>query len=128
MVPTPRVSKLDLKVMDILWTRGTSSAREIQESFPERDRPAYRTVQTTVYRLETEKAVRRVRKIRNAHLFEATVSRAVAQRRLVDDLVGLFGRRTQHVIAHLIESGKLTHDEVREADRVLRTLAKRRRR
>jgi len=124
-VPTPRLSKLDLKIMEALWTRGASSVREIQESFPERSRPAYTTVQTTVYRLEAKRALRRVRKIGNAHLFEAIVSRGAAQRRLIDELLGLFGGRTQQVMAHLIESGKLTLEDVREAERVLRTLGSR---
>jgi BlaI family transcriptional regulator, penicillinase repressor len=122
-VRTPRLSKLDMQIMETLWTRGSSSVREIQESFPERGRPAYTTVQTTVYRLEAKKAVRRVRKIGNAHLFDAMVSRAAAQRRLVDELLGLFGGRTQQVMAHLIESGKLTLDDIHEAERVLRTLS-----
>ena len=121
-MPTPRLSKLDMQIMETLWTRGASSVREIQESFPERRRPAYTTVQTTVYRLEAKKAVRRVRKIGNAHLFDAMVSRAAAQRRLVDELLGLFGGRTQQVMAHLIESGKLTLDDIHEAERVLHTL------
>jgi predicted transcriptional regulator len=121
-MPTPRLSKLDMQIMETLWTRGASSVREIQEAFPERGRPAYTTVQTTVYRLEAKKAVRRVRKIGNAHLFDAMVSRAAAQRRLVDELLGLFGGRTQQVMAHLIESGKLTLDDIHEAERVLHTL------
>jgi len=122
-MPTPRLSKLDMQIMETLWTRGASSVREIQEAFPERGRPAYTTVQTTVYRLEAKKAVRRVRKIGNAHLFDAMVSRAAAQRRLVDELLGLFGGRTQQVMAHLIESGKLTLDDIHDAERVLRTLS-----
>lgn len=124
IVPIPRLSKLDLQIMEALWTRGPSSVREIQESFPERSRPAYTTVQTTIYRLEAKKAVRRARKIGNAHLFEALVSRVAAQRRLVDELVGLFGGRTQQVMAHLIESGKLTLDDIHEAERVLRALSR----
>lgn len=119
---TPRLSKLDLQIMEALWTHGALSIREIQESFPERHRPAYTTVQTTVYRLEAKKAVRRAKKISNAHIFEAAVSRMVAQRRLVDEFLGLFGGRTQSVMAHLIESGRLTLEEVQEAERVLRKL------
>src|SRR5262245_40335762 len=120
----PRLSKLELQIMDALWNRGALSIREIQEAFPEKDRPAYTTIQTTVYRLETKKAVRRVKKISNAHIFEAVVSRNAAQRRLIDDLLGLFGGRTQPVMAHLIESGKLTLDDVQEAEKTLRRLAK----
>jgi len=118
----PRLSKLDLQIMDVLWSRGNASIREIQESFPERRRPAYTTIQTTVYRLETKKAVRRVKKVGNFHIFEAAVSRDMAQRKLIDDLLALFGGRTQPVIAHLIESGKLTLADIREAEKTLRQL------
>lgn len=110
--------------MDALWSRGAISIREIQEAFPERKRPAYTTVQTTVYRLETKKAVRRVKKISNAHIFEAAISRDAAQGRLIDELLGLFGGRTQPVMAHLVESGKLTLGDVQEAEELLRRLAK----
>src|SRR6059036_702205 len=113
--------------MDTLWNRGASSVREIQEAFPEKDRPAYTTVQTMVYRLETKKAVKRVKKIGNAHVFEAAISRRAAQRRLVDELLGFFGGRIQPVVAHLIESGKLTLDDVDEARRALRRLARKER-
>jgi predicted transcriptional regulator len=120
----PKLTRLELQIMDTLWTRGPTSIREIQEAFPERARPAYTTVQTTVYRLETKKAVRRVKKIGNAHIFEAVVSRSAAQRRLIDDLLGLFGGRTQPVMAQLIESGRLTLEDVKEAERTLRQMAK----
>jgi BlaI family penicillinase repressor len=124
-VATPRLSKLDLRIMESLWKHGARSIREIQESFPERGRPAYTTVQTTVYRLEAKKAVRRSRKISNAHIFEATISRSAAQRRLIDELLGLFGGRTQPVMAHLIETGKLTLEDIQEAERIVRGLGKR---
>jgi BlaI family penicillinase repressor len=120
----PKLTRLELQIMDALWNRGASSIREIQEAFPERGRPAYTTVQTMVYRLEAKKAIRRVKKIGNAHIFEALVSRKAAQRRLVDDLLSLFGGRTQPVMAHLIESGQLTLDDVREAEQTLRRLQK----
>ena len=120
----PKLSKLELQIMEALWNRGALSIREIQEAFPERNRPAYTTVQTTVYRLEAKKAVRRTRKIGNAHIFEAVISRAAAQGRLIDDLLGLFGGRAQPVMAHLIESGKLSLDDVKEAQRTLRKLAR----
>lgn len=120
----PKLTKLELQIMEALWSRGTSSIREIQEAFPEQSRPAYTTIQTTVYRLEGKNAVRRVKKISNAHIFEAAISRTAAQRRLIDDLLGLFGGRTQPVMAHLIESGKLTLDDVKEAERALRKLEK----
>jgi len=118
----PKLAKLELKIMETLWARGQASIREIQEAFPEDERPAYTTVQTTVYRLETKKAVRRVKKVGNFHIFEAAVSRNAAQRRLIDDLLGLFGGRTQPVMAHLIESGKLTMADVKEAEKMLRRL------
>ena len=119
-----KFTKLELKIMQALWDQGTASIREIQESFPEPDRPSYTTVQTTVYRLETKNAVRRVKKISNAHIFEAVVSRNTAQRRLIDDLLGLFGGRTQPVMSHLIESGRLTLEDVKEAEKELRKLQK----
>jgi BlaI family transcriptional regulator, penicillinase repressor len=120
----PRLAKLEMQVMDALWTRGQASIREIQEAFPEKDRPAYTTVQTTVYRLEAKSAVRRVKKVGNFHIFEPAVSRSAAQRRLIDDLLALFGGRTQPVMAHLIESGKLTLADVKEAEKTLRKLQK----
>lgn len=123
-MPQPKLSKLELQIMQVLWNQGAISIREIQEGFPEKDRPAYTTIQTTVYRLETKNAVRRVKKIGNAHIFEAAVSRENAQRRLIDDLLGLFGGRSQPVMAHLIEAGKLTMDDVREAERLLQQLSK----
>jgi BlaI family penicillinase repressor len=120
----PKLTKLELQIMEALWSRGACSIREIQEAFPERDRPAYTTIQTTVYRLEGKKALRRVKKISNAHIFEAVVSRNAAQSKLIDELLGLFGGRTQPVMARLIESGKLTLDDVQEAEKTLRRLAR----
>ena len=120
----PKLTKLELHIMEALWTRGKASIREIQETFPEKDRPAYTTIQTTVYRLEGKKAVRRVKKVGNFHIFEAALSRAAAQRRLIDDLLALFGGRTQPVMAHLIESGKLRLEDVKEAEKLLRKLAR----
>ena len=110
--------------MEALWNHGASSIREIQEAFPEKDRPAYTTVQTMVYRLEAKKAIRRVKKIGNAHIFEAVISRNAAQRRLIDELLSFFGGRTQPVMAHLIESGQLTLEDVQEAEQTLRRLAR----
>src|SRR5207248_1930335 len=118
----PKLTKLELQIMEALWNQGACSIREIQEAFPERNRPAYTTIQTTVYRMETKQALRRVKKISNAHIFEAVVTRQSAQRRLIDDLLGLFGGRTQPVMAHLIEAGKLTMDDVREAEKLLHEL------
>ena len=123
-MPGPKLTKLELQIMETLWTKGEASIREVQEAFPEKGRPAYTTVQTTVYRLEIKGVVRRVKKVGNFHIFAATVSRNAAQRRLVDDLVALFGGRTQPVMAHLIESGKLTLEDVKEAEKTLRKMGK----
>ena len=123
-MPLPRLTKLEMQIMDALWSRGALSIREIQEAFPGSHRPAYTTVQTTVYRLEIKKALRRVKKISNAHIFEAVVSRDAARGKLIDDLLSLFGGRTQPVMAHLVESGKLTLKDVQETEKLLRNLAK----
>ena len=120
----PKLTKLELQIMNALWNHGVCSIREIQQAFPEQDRPAYTTVQTTVYRMEGKKFVRRVKKISNAHIFEAAVTRDAAQGRLIDDLLSLFGGRTQPVMAHLVDSGKLTMDDIEEARRALRKSAK----
>lgn len=121
----PKLTNLELQIMEALWTKGKASIREIQETFPAKSRPAYTTIQTTVYRLEGKKAVRRVKKVGNFHIFEAAVSRNAAQRRLIDDLLALFGGRAQPVMAHLIETGRLTLEDVKEAERTLRKLARR---
>jgi len=118
----PRLTKLEMQIMETLWTRVEASIRELQESFPEKKRPAYTTVQTTVYRLEAKRVVKRVRKVGNFHMFAAAVSRESAQRRLVDELLAMFGGRTQPVMAQLIESGKLTLEDVKEAERTLRAM------
>jgi predicted transcriptional regulator len=120
-MPLPKLTKLELQIMEALWTRGPCSVREIQESFPARKRPAYTTVQTTVYRMEVKKALRRVKKIATAFIFEAAVSREQAERRLIDELLGLIGGRSRPIMAHLIETGNLTIDDVREAERILLT-------
>jgi BlaI family penicillinase repressor len=123
-VPQPRLTKLELQVMEALWTRGSASIREIQETFPAKNRPAYTTIQTIVYRLEGKKAVRRVKKVGNFHIFAPALSRDLAQRKLIDDLLALFGGSTQPVMAHLIESGKLTLEDIKEAEKILRKLAR----
>jgi predicted transcriptional regulator len=120
----PKLTKLELQIMEALWSKGASSIREIQETFPERDRPAYTTVQTTVYRLEGKKAVRRLKKISNAHIFEAVISRDAARGTLIDSLLGLFGGAAQPVMAHLIETGKLSLDDLREARKLLKKHSK----
>lgn len=119
----PKLSKLEMQIMEALWTRGPSAIREIQEAFPERNRPAYTTVQTTVYRMERKKVLRRVKKISNAHIFESMISRNAAQGRLIDDLLSLFGGRTQPVMAHLVETGRLTLADVKEAEKSIKKLA-----
>lgn len=118
-----KLTPLELQIMESLWTQGRLSIREIQEAFPEQDRPAYTTIQTTVYRLEEKGAVRRARKIGNAHVFDAVLSRQEGRGRLIDDLLGLFGGRAQPVMAHLVETGKLTLDDVREAEKLIQELS-----
>lgn len=124
-MPTPKLSRLELRIMEAFWRHGAASVREIQESFPAAVRPAYTTVQTIVSRLEEKNALRRVKKVGNAFLFEPVISRGAAQRRLIDELLALFGGSTEPVMAHLIESGKLTRDDLREAAKTFRRLAKR---
>jgi len=121
----PKLTRLELQILEILWTRGNASIREVQESFPE-PRPAYTTIQTTVYRMETKNAVKRIRKIGNAHLFEPLVSRDTARRRLLDDILSLFGGRAQPMMAQLAEVGKLTREDVRELERTIAQLEKKR--
>ena len=118
----PRLSKLEIQIMETLWMRGECSIREIQEAFSEKSRPGFTTVQTMVYRLEGKKAIRRVKKIGNAHIFEAVVSRSSAHRRLIDEFLSLFGGRSQPVVLHLIESGNLTLEDVKEAEALLTQL------
>jgi BlaI family transcriptional regulator, penicillinase repressor len=120
----PKLTKLELQIMEALWTLGRCSVREIQETFPESGRPAYTTVQTTVYRLEVKKALRRAKRISNADIFEATISRDAAQGKFVDELLSVFGGRMQPLMAHLIESGRLTMKDIQEAEKTLRKLAK----
>lgn len=115
----PKLTRLELQILEALWARGNASIREIQESFPE-PRPAYTTIQTTVYRLEQKGAVRRTRKISNAHLFEPLVERDVARHRLLDEILSLFGGRAQPMMAQLAEAGKLTLADVRELEAMIR--------
>ena len=123
-----KLSKLEYRIMDALWARGESAIREIQESFPAARRPAYTTIQTTVYRMEAKQIVRRVKKMGNFHIFAANVSREEAQRKLIDDLLSLFGGRPQPIMAHLIDSGKLSLEEVKDAEKMLRETRKGRKR
>ena len=120
----PKLTKLELQIMEALWNDGACSIREIVDRLPAKDRPAYTTVQTTVYRLETKKAIRRTKRIGNAQIFEAAVSRRAAERRLIDDLLGLFGGRIQPLVTHLIEAGKLTARDVDAARAELRKAQK----
>jgi predicted transcriptional regulator len=124
-MPRPKLTRLELQILEILWARGNASIREVQEGFPE-PRPAYTTIQTTVYRMEAKDAVRRIRKIGNAHLFEPLVSRDTARRRLLDDILSLFGGRAQPMMAQLAEVGKLTREDVRELERTIAQLEKKR--
>ena len=117
----PKLSKLELQILEALWAQGKASIREIQEAFPE-PRPAYTTIQTTVYRLEGKKTVRRVRKIGNAHIFEPIVPRDLTRNRLLDEILSFFGGRPQPMMAQLAEAGKLTLDDVRELEKTIKKL------
>lgn len=123
-MPRPKLTRFELQILDALWAHGKASVREIQEAFPE-PRPAYTTIQTTVYRLEGKNAVRRVRKIGNAHIFEPNVSRDVAQHRLLDEILSFFGGRAQPMMAQLVEAGRLTADDLRELEKLLADRARR---
>jgi BlaI family transcriptional regulator, penicillinase repressor len=116
----PKLTKLELRIMETFWTRGACSVREIQEAFPERKRPAYTTVQTTVYRLESKKALRLVKTIGKAKVFEAAISRTQAQTRLIDDLLSLFGGNAKPVMARLVDIGKLTMEDVKDVEQMVR--------
>ena len=122
-MPPPKLSKLEFQIMETLWTKGECSIREIQESFGVRKQPAYTTIQTTVNRMEGKEVVRRVRKVGNFHVFAPAISREAAQRRLIDDMLAIFGGRTQPVMAHLIQTGKLSLEDVKDAERQLRKLS-----
>lgn len=127
-MPAPKLSRLEFQIMEILWTSGDSSIREIQDSFSAKPKPAYTTVQTTVYRMEAKGAVRRAKKVGNFHVFAASLSRDAAQRRLIDDLLDLFGGRSQPVMAHLVESGKLSLADVKDAEKALKELSRKEKR
>jgi BlaI family penicillinase repressor len=116
----PKFGRLEFQIMEVFWKRGACSVREIQEAFPERTRPAYTTVQTTVYRLEEKKALRLVKRVGKAKVFEADISRNQAQTRLIDDLLSLFGGQAKPVMARLVESGKLTMEDVKDVEEMLR--------
>jgi BlaI family transcriptional regulator, penicillinase repressor len=118
-----KLSKLEFQIMEVLWTKGEASIREVHEAFSEKRKPAYTTIQTTMYRMEIKGVVERVKKVGNFHIFAATISRDSAQRRLIDELLSLFGGKTQPVMAHLIDSGKLTLEDVKEAEKALKKLS-----
>jgi len=122
-MPPPKLSRLELKIMEALWDHGASSIREIQERFPLKKRPAYTTVQTTVGRLETKKAIARVKKIGGANIYDALVTRDTAQGRLIEDFLALFGGRVQPIMAHFVEAGKLTLADVQRVEQHLHELA-----
>lgn len=122
-MPAPKLSKLEYQIMEVLWEKGEPSLREIQDAFPKDQRPAYTTIQTMVYRMEAKGVVRRVKKVGNFHLFAATITPDAAQRRLIDDLLALFGGRSQLLMAHLIQGGKLSLADVKEAEKMLRQLS-----
>ena len=123
-MPDTKLSRLEFQIMEALWAKGESSIRELQEFFPEKHRPAYSTVQTSIYRMEAKGVVKRVKKVANFHIFASAITRDSAQRRLIDDLLSLFGGRSQPVMAHLIETGKLSLEDVKNAEKTLRSMAK----
>lgn len=118
-----RLSKLEFQIMEVLWAGGDLSIREIQEKFPGKRVPAYTTIQTTVYRMEAKDVVKRVRKVGNFHIFAASITREEAQRSVIDDLLSYFGGRGQPLMAHLVESGKLSLEDVKEAEKTLKKLS-----
>lgn len=117
----PKLSRLELQIMETLWTRGACSIRELQEAFPEKTRPAFTTVQTMVTRLEAKNAVRLTKRIGKANIFEAAISKKRTQSRLIDELLNLFGSKP--VMAHMVKTGQLTLEDVKEAEEELRKLA-----
>jgi BlaI family transcriptional regulator, penicillinase repressor len=119
----PKLSKLEFQIMEVPWERGESSIREILDSLPAEGRPAYNTIQTVVYRMEPKGVVRRIKKVGNFHIFAASISRDAAQRRLIEELLALFGVRSQPVMAHLVDAGKVSLEDVKEAERALRKLS-----
>lgn len=119
----PKLSRLDLQIMDTLWSEGALSIREVLDRFPKKDKPAYTTIQTMVYRLEAKKAVRRLKKVGNAHVFEPLISRDDARGKLIDDLLSLLGGKAKPVMAHLVETRKLTLEDVKETEELIRKLA-----
>lgn len=123
-MPSPKLSKLEMTVMEALWSNGPCSIREVHDAFPKKGKPAYTTVQTMVNRLEIKGAVRRSKRISNANIYEAVVTRAAAHKRWIDDVLSLFGGRSQPVMAHLIETGRLTMEDIKEAEKLLRELAR----
>jgi BlaI family transcriptional regulator, penicillinase repressor len=123
-VAKTKLSKLEYQIMNVLWSRDESSIREMQEFFPAKRIPAYTTIQTTVYRMEAKNIVRRVKKVGNFHIFAAVISREDAQRDLVEDLLSFFGGQSQPIMAHLIDTGKLSMEDVKEAEKLLREMRK----
>ena len=123
-MPLPKLTKLEMQCLEAFWQKGACSVREVQETFPESGRPAYTTVQTVVYRLERKKALRISKRISNANIFEAAISRKDAQRRLIDELLALFGGRGGLVMAHLVEAGEITLADVKEAEKALRRISR----
>jgi len=127
-VAAPRLSRLEFQIMEALWSKGEASVREILDSLPGKRKPAYTTIQTTVYRMEAKNIVKRLRKVGNFHLFAAAISRDSAQHRMIDDLLAVFGGRSQPVMAHLIETGKLSLEDVKDAEKLVRELSRKEKR
>jgi BlaI family transcriptional regulator, penicillinase repressor len=123
-MPGPKLSKLELQIMDTLWARGKASIREIQQAFPEKSRPSYGTIQTTTYRMESKELVRRSGKVGNFHIFEPLIAREAAQLRLINELLAMLGGRSQLIVMHLVKSGNLRLEDVKEAEREIKKMAR----
>jgi predicted transcriptional regulator len=121
---TPKLSKLELQIMEVLWSQGECCIRDILDTFPARKKPAYTTIQTTVYRLAAKKALRRSRRVGNVHVFEPLIARSAAQRKLVDEFLSLFGGRAQPLMTHLVESGRLSIEDLKEAQKAFARLSR----
>ncbi len=114
-----RISRFELQLLEQFWILGPCSVREILENLPDQDKPAYTTVQTMIYRLEEKGAVKRVRKVGNAHMFEATITRKAVHLRLISDLLNVFGGSATPVVSHLVDAGKLTLADIKEVEKRL---------
>lgn len=125
-MPHPKLSKLELRILEALWADGSASIREVQEAFPD-PRPAYTTVQTIIYRMEAKRMLRRVRKIGKADIFEPLVAREATRNRVLDEVLSFFGGRAAPMMAQLADAGKLTPEDIGELEKTIKKLKAQRR-